>query len=284
MDQITWIFMIFSELVIPIVGWASLFGLPILLPYIYFRVFPKTARTFIAAKRKNMIPALIVHDSGRAIITLVKEKIGGGICETELGKFKLLPKFVAAEEVSAEDEARAFPETAKNKNQSGSEETEKKDAKKPNLKLLIRMLGDWVTKRCLLVGLGKPMLVGYSGKACLLNPLALVLWEAGKLKIRDHEHKFMRKKVEDPETHKIPKIQELLQPLMLLDPRAAKAVISHAYDEAQIAAMCVTSENIGRMGRGLPKWVLPVGIILIVVVAVGLILMLLTGAIPMPSM
>jgi len=60
-------------------------------------------------------------------------------------------------------------------------------------------------------------------------------------------------------------------------------VISHAYDEAQIAAMCATSEDIGRMGRGLPKWVLPVGIILIVVIAAGFILLLATGAIPMPS-
>lgn len=285
MDQITWIFMIFSELIIPIVGWASLFGLPFLLPYIYFRVFPKTARTFIAAKRKNMIPALIVHDSGRALITLIREKIGGGICETEKGKYKILPKFVEAEEITAEDEARAFPEEDKDKNDSedASENTDQNTAKKPSLKRIVGALGDWVTKRCFLVGLGKPMFVGYSGKACLLNPLALALWEAGKLKIRNEAHKFIRKKVKG-EDGKIPKIEDLLEPLMLLDPRSAKAVITHAFDEAQIAAMCATSEDIGRIGKGLPKWVLPVGIILIVVVAAGLILLLLTGAIPLPKM
>lgn len=277
MDAITLIFLIFSEVLIPIIGWASLLGLPILLPYVYFRVFPKTARTFIAAKRKNMIPALIVHDSGRAIITLVREKMGGGICVTEKGRYKCLPKYVEAEEVSKEDEKAAFPD----ENKVGDTENSKNAARKPTLKKLVGMFGDWVTKRCILVGLGKPMLLGYSGKGCLLNPLALALWEAGKLKIRDHNHQFIRKKVKDPDSNEIPDIDDLLQPLMFLDARASKAVISAAYDEAQIAAMCSDSEQIGSIGRGLPKWVLPVGIILIVVIGLALLFLILTGVIPM---
>lgn len=283
MDQITWIFMIISELVIPLIGWVTLFSAPWLLPYIYYRVIPKTARTFIAAKRKNMIPALIVHDSGRAVITLVREKMGGGICVTEKGKYKCLPKYVEADEVSEEDERAAFPkEHEKSKNQDAATEKNLTEAaRKPALKRLVAMFGDWVTKRCILVGLGKPMLVGYSGKACLLNPVALALWEAGKLKIRDENHQFMRKKVRDSKTKEIPDIDDLLQPLMFLDPRAAKAVISASYDEAQIAAMCVDSEQIGMIGKGLPKWVLPLGIILIVAIAGIFLLLMWTGALPM---
>ena len=280
MDQLTWIFLLFNDIVIPLIGWISLFAIPTVIPLVYYKVFPKTARTFIAAKRKNLIPAYIVHDSGRAVITLVNERMGGGICVSEKkDRYKILPKFVEEEEVTAEDEATAFPKEAQNEEGEDTESTEKSAGSQPmTLKRAVRTFGDWVTKRSHLVGLGKPMFVGYSGKACLLNPLALALWEAGKMKIRNEDHKFIRKKVKDKDD-KIPQIQDLVQPLMLLDPRSVKAVISHAFDEAQIAAMCADSEAIGRMGRGLPKWVLPVGIILIVIVAGAAIFLLLSGGV-----
>lgn len=292
MDDLTYFFLLISEVIMPLIGWISVFSIPWLVPFLYYKVIPKTARTFIAAKRKNMIPALIVHDSGRAVIVLVKEKMGGGICVTEQGRYKLLPKYVEAEEITSVEEAAAFPEEAESKNKTAGSEEETTESEtettKPRLKTLIKMFGDWVTKRCILVGLGKPMLIGYSGKACLLNPSALALWEAGKMKIRDQEHRWMREKVkqnekgEPDENGKIPKIQELLQPLMLLDARACKAVISPAYDESQIAAMCVDSEKIGMIGRGLPKWALPLILIVVVVGGLAFLIMVLTGVIPMP--
>ena len=239
MDMFMWFFYV----VCPLVGLVFILTSPWLIPLIWLRFIPKPARTLFWASRRKQIPVLIVHDTGRAKLTLAKERRGEGVVVTEAGKYKILPRYV-----SLETELETKEAEKKGKNPGG----------KAKAKKLLKDFGDWVTKRCLLTGLGLPFLVGYSGSICLVNPEALALWTAGKMKVQTAEGSFSfnpRKNVD---------VQNLVQPLMLLEPREIKSLINRTFDTTQISACLLDAEELGRLGRPFNKTLLGV-------LAVGLI-------------
>jgi len=228
----------------------------------YKRKLPSAARSLYAAMRKGLIPLLIVHDSGRSKIVLALERKGEGVLYTTDGRYKILPRYTSGE---VEEEEVKKKTTKKNPK---PETPEKRRGRS--------MFAEWTNKRSILVGLGTPFYVAYSGTMCLLNPLALALIEAGKMFVKDAEGKPIKSDEAKEED-----LSEMLQPLMLLDARESKAIINSQYDESQIGACLVDSEDIGRIGR--PSifqrygWLI---MLLVMVAAAGVALMFLPNIIP----
>jgi len=228
--------------ILPIVGLLFLAVVSWLIPFWWIKRVPEAAKILEKAAREKKPPAIIVHDTGRAAITLIKERMGEGIVVTDQGNFKILPQYIRVE-----GDKKGNPEGLYEKDYR-----------------------DFITKRTLLTGLDLPMFVGYSGKLCLLNPEALALYEAGDMYVKTSEGSLF-----NPNKKKGKTIKEALQPLMLMDIRKIKDLIGVQFDVTQIAAIITESERIGFLGGASPfkKYLLPIGILMIIIV-VGLLILL----------
>jgi len=243
MDMFMWFFYV----VCPLVGLVFMLTAPWLIPLIWLRLIPKPARTLTWASRKKQPPAIIVHDSGRAAVTLIKERRGEGVVVTDRGKYKLLPRYIGlGTETETEQEGKK-----KGKNPNGEDK---------KVTRVLKNFRDWVTKRAILTGLNMPIYFGYSGSLCLLNPEALALYEAGEMKVQTPEGVFDF----NPEKKRNKKIEDAVQPLMLLDPRAIKAIINRTFDTTQISSIVEDAIELGRLGRPFNKTLLGI-------LAVGLV-------------
>lgn len=264
----------FMYQVMPVVGIVMVLVVPIVAVVFWKKFLPKSARTLFWCKKRNMPPLLIVHDSGRAEITMISERRGGMVM-TRSGKYKLLPRFptrrdfsktvVATPPVSvkaenlgvdgAEPQVR-LPMTDNN----GEELSAELQA------LYNRYFPDYsgfISKRCQLRGLNLPFFLGYSGSACLVNPEALILYEAGQMAVQMNGiMNFNPNNVEGKE------LKNAYQPLMIYDARIIKTIISDSYDETQLAAITTDAELIGLIGRGIGRYLPVIYIIVIIVLAI----------------
>lgn len=112
---------------------------------------------------------------------------------------------------------------------------------------------DYLTKRTILKHMKIPFFIAYSGRLCLLDPAALAAYEAS-LQNREGE------KGKD-------------QTLMLLDPRKIKDIIGDQFSINQVAAIMQESETIGALqSNRLFKFIMPISIILIAIVAIMIVL------------
>jgi len=302
---------ILMYVVFPLVGMVCLMTLPWAIPLFWKKMLPAPARLmFWAARRKHPL-ALVVHDSGRSELTTIVERMGDGVVITPNGKYKILPRFVDMttpsprqlenEEIQKQiqDEQAAMglsnpgaegvdpagnQDGAATSAQGGAGSTSVAPAPTQGNGPLMTVprvlqsvigksgffldLSDWVVKRSILIGIGVPLFVGYSGKICLLNPEALALYEAAQMYIRTDEGVMYKgdKDSMNPD--------DVLQPLLLLDPRKIKTIVDSSYDDAQIAAIAADSELIGAHGRGLGKYS-GLFIILAVVLIAGLAIFIL---------
>jgi len=268
-----------------IVGMVFCFvGLPVLI-YVWKRKIPVASRTLFWAGIRREPPLLLCHDSGRGELTTVRERKGEGIVMTSQGKYKILPRWMPKLPLSfLGREAAAIPQTPTSQGNPTEEEAENSAGentevaqgktgvevdldKAINIKFLhdnfILDYGDWVVKRTFLVGLDLPFFVGYTGKLCLLNPEALALYETGEMFIRTED-----KVLFNPQGLEGKRIEDAIQPLLLLDPRKIQQIIYEGFDQSQIAGIVADSEELARIGQGIsPKMKLLLGILILVVLA-----------------
>jgi len=272
--------------VMPVVGIVLTLTVPLVFFIFWKKVLPKAARTLFWCKRRNMPPLLIVHDSGRAELTMISEREGGAVM-TRSGKFKLLPRFLSRRilKLSTETNPKAAPLVAvengsdqsqvQGQNGKGevintspinvdlSELDKLPDAKKELYNRFFPDYSAFISKRCQLMGLNLPLFLGYSGTACLVNPEALILYEAGEMAVQmNGVMNFNPNNIEGKTMAGVP------QPLMLYDARVIKALIPETYDETQITAIATKSEMIGLLGRGFGRFIPMISIIIIVVLAI----------------
>lgn len=267
-------------------GFIFLITLPWLVPLFWFKFVCPAARLVNKANRKKNPIAIIVHDSGRAIITMIQERRGEGVVVTDKGQYKLLPRYISEQELMAPSEAPINPLVANLLSMPAEQPTQGKpqgDGKeslpasliqptpKPELPpKAYKLYNDWLSKRINLIGFGQSIWFGYSGSLCLLNPDAMALWESGEMMVIGADNKPHFDEKQKSKIEKIKGIGEVLQPLMLLDPRQIKVIMNKIFDQTQIAAVVYDSEEIGRMGRGFGKY-LPYLLIIVVLVIVALI-------------
>jgi hypothetical protein len=239
--------------ILSVIGVISIIGVPSVAIIFWKKLMPKAARTIYWAKQRKQPPLLVVHDSGRGELTLVTERMGSGVVQTTQGKFKLLPRYISS--INDDDEKLT------------DQQKETKQQKPKKWKSLIKDWSSWAVKRCLLTGLDLPFFVGYSGIVCLLSPEILALYEAGELKVKSTDTTLW-KKVQGKS------IKEALEPLMLLDPRVIKAIVSDSYDEVQIAAFGTEMEQIGLLGRGFRRYLPIMAIIVVAIIIIGVLYLL----------
>lgn len=275
--------------ILPIVGFTFLCA-SFLIPYWWFKRVPEISRMLEMASRLKLIPAIIAHDTGRAALTLLREYLGEGIVRTLDGeRYKILPHFAPL----FTPKKKKKPLIKELKMPSGdvvpldSELDEDSDDKEAELELFMKEYRDLVGKRTILTGLDMPIFFGYSGKACLLNPEALALYEAGQMGIRTPDGKFSYLKPHESEdvgsaelwtrdTKRIGNpssgVRTMLQPLLLLDPRKISDLVGREFGVTQIQAIATDSEQIGRYGRpSLGRFAIPI-IFLIILVIVGVLI------------
>lgn len=161
-------FEVFYYMILPIVGLAFLAVVSWFIPFWWFKRIPEPARTIDESKREGKPPLYVVHDTGRGKFTNIEERLGEGIVVTREGKWKILPQMAVVETPNPD-----------------AEDDEKKKVK------YSYYYRDFVSKRSLCIGLDMPIWFGYSGVACLLNPLALALYEAGEMKVQTSKGKFL---------------------------------------------------------------------------------------------
>lgn len=274
--------------VMPLVGIVLMLVVPVVAIIFWKKILPKSARTLFWCKRRNMPPLLIVHDSGRAEITMISELEGGAVM-TRSGKFKLLPRFLVKRDLKGttgktETTTPATPKEApvvadgsppspvrREEPELRFISPEEKSALEklpPRLQdIYNRYFPDYsniISRRCHLKGLGGlPFFLGYSGTACLMNPEALILYEAGEMAVQMNDvMKFNPNGIEGKT------IAGVSQPLMIYDARVIKALIPETYDETQITAIATKSEMIGLLGRGLGRYIPVITIVVIIVLAI----------------
>lgn len=265
--------------ILPLIGFVALTVGSCIIAYFWYKRVPQAARILVEAYQRKKPPLYIAHDSGRGALTWIEEKGGEGIVITKDGRYKILPQFSAV---------------SKKGNPDG-------DVKEVEYEKDYR---DFISKRGVLTGMDLPFFLGYSGKLCLLNPEALALYEAGEMAIKDSEgkvHGVTRENHAEKETvcskcgkildegwdhcpycngkkkvvQKVRKeLPDLLQPLLLLDPRRIKELIGRQFNVSQIGALMVESEQIGLLGRGTFKKYLPIVFILTAVVIGGILLLM----------
>lgn len=216
---------------------------------------PEAAVTLWRAKKKKMIPILIVHDTGRSRLDLIRERRGEGIVLTEKGLYKLIPRYIRS---AAKRTFQQITKTDGEEDNPGST----KNAELEEYKEL-EDYRDWVTKRSFLIGLDSPIFIGYSGSLCLLNPSAMALVEAGEMHIQTPEGFY-------PKLPEGKTVKDIKQPLMLIDPRKAKGIINKMFDETQIAAVLADVKLLGKLD--LSRFLPIILIVVVVVAALGLLL------------
>jgi len=211
-----------------------------------------------------MPPIQVVHDSGRRQLKMIREKKGGLIITNE-GRYKLLPMFTAKRDSSQLE--------FDNPVEANPTETKKVESLRQIYEDYYLDYSTWNSKRSQLVGLNMPFFVGYSGKACLLNPEALALYEAAEMSVNiEGKMSFNPNELKGEELKGKPSARNAVQPLMPLDPRVIKEIINEGFDETQIAAIQTDSEMLGQLGRGYGK-LIPIAVILIIVVVVAVVAM-----------
>jgi hypothetical protein len=140
--------------ILPVAGLILLAVTPILLFWLYFRYFHKTARKLNSFIRRKQPIAIITYDTGKSVLVGLQETRGEGIVRTTGGRYKILPR--------------------------PPKKTEGAEGQNPDE--LEKLYSDLVLKRTFLEDTGVPLFFGYSGKICLLNPDVLALAEtASKL-------------------------------------------------------------------------------------------------------
>lgn len=267
MDLFFWLMYVF----LPVVGIIALIGVPVLGTIFWKKVLPKVSRDLMWCKLKGMSPAIICHDSGRAELQMFQERRGSGVVMTNKGKYKILPRFTSIDEsnnplakIIAEEQAVTNPDEPVNPDETSmaTPEAEKRLKKISKTLNVLRDYSDFVTKRSILMGLGLPLFLGYSGKLCLFHPDALALYEAGQMQIKTEDVTYYKG---DPK-----KQDEAPEPLILLDPRAIKVLINQGFDETQMAAVTTDAELVGMIGRpsNAMKWILVVVIIVVAVLGI----------------
>lgn len=292
-------FLIFTQ-ILPLIGLILLVAFPVVFFYFWKGLIPKPVRQMFWANRRKQPLYISVHDSGRAIIGTVTEKTGNGVVYTSDGHYKLVPKLVPKENPTY-PQARltaqavtngADPPTA-NPDGSGADPPPTpdltQDATERIMGKYVEDYSDYFHKRINIVGLGVPLLIGYSGKMTLMNPFVLSLYEAGQMiPFEDQldliEHKkivtikkksqvkgsfFRRRETisldDDLQQQEDEQPQQasydfgtLVRPLMLLDPRNIANIITMSYDETQMSSVITDAERMGLMGKPNNKmtWIL----------------------------
>lgn len=241
--------------ILPVVGLISLLS-NWLIPFLWIKRVPGAARQLVKAWQNKLVPAFIAHDSGRAAIVNIIEKRGEGVVVTDHGNYRLLPRFVKVEEGDVATEEPVRKKKGRKKPNPGSAATAGLPQSTTRPRYVLDYNTDWVNKRSILIGLGSPFYVGYSGKLCLLNPECLAWFEAGEIWIPDT--------VNPPKDKK-----DLPKPLMLLNVLKMKDIINRRFDSSQIKALAKYAEEIGSIGRGLsPTMKLFLGLGVIAVLAI----------------
>lgn len=242
------------EIVVGIV--VTLAGVPLLV-FFWKRMLPLPARTIFWGKRRNLPLAFICHDSGRGVLHTITERRGEGVVVTDHGKYKILPRYLEDKEV--------VEVTEEIQQGTSSDGQETPQATKVTRRVLGRLkdYSSWIVKRTTLYGYEAPFFLGYSGKICLMNPEALALYELGDMMIKTED-----KTLFNPHGIDGKRVEDALQPLLLIDPKVIKQAIPEGYDDSQIAAITRDSEEIGQFGRGFGKFTLPIVIIVIAIVGV----------------
>lgn len=221
---------------------VMIIGVPIVFIWFWKKKMPRPAKTLFHCARKGYAPLLLVHDSGRADIVGMIERQAEGIVETTAGTFRILPRYAA---LPKEEELEAIKDHGLKEKMK-----EKIKALKDAASMVIDVAGrkfvldveSWMSKRCWLLGMPTPLFVGYTGTLCLLNPEALALYEAGKLKIETGtETLFKGKKGEE---------DKAVKPLLMLDPRIIGEFISSYFHTSQISGVLSLVEERARIGLG----------------------------------
>jgi hypothetical protein len=283
---------------------ATIAGIPFFI-YFYKRKIPKAAKTIFWASIRREPPLILCHDSGRGEFTTIHERKGEGIVMTAQGKYKILPRYlprlplstitqqnaavasssknVATESDSPEDEeetsvapTEALPKAVSDG--SGVVDLHQAFSVKVLKEYFIFDYSSFIQKRTNLVGLDLPLWIGYTGKLCLLNPEALALYEAGDMMIHTEDGTlFNPNKVEGK------KIEDALQPLLLMDPRKIQQIIYSGFDQSQIAGVVSDSEELARIGQGMSSKLKMLIIILVIGIVAVLALLFLPSMFKAPS-
>lgn len=230
--------------------------------YFYKRKIPKAVKTLFWSAWKREPPLLLCHDSGRGEFTTIRERKGEGIVVTAQNKYKILPRWLPKPSFTKLLKTQAADQPQQD-NPVEAPETDSPTSLTFLKDNFVLDYSDFVVKRTNLIGLDLPLFVGYTGKLCLLNPEALALYEAGNMMIKTEDtvlfnpHNIANKKIEDA-----------LQPLLLMDPRKIKQIISEGFDQSQIAGVVADTEEIARLGQALsPKMKLLIAIIMLALLA-----------------
>jgi len=277
---------------------ATIAGIPFFI-YFYKRKIPKAAKTIFWSSIRREPPLILCHDSGRGEFTTIHERKGEGIVMTAQGKYKILPRYLPRLPLSAIMQQNANPSAVpSSKNvatESDSPEDEEETTVAPtealpkavsdgsgvvdlNQVFSVKVLKEYfifdyssfIQKRTNLVGLDLPLWIGYTGKLCLLNPEALALYEAGDMMIHTEDGTLF-----NPNKVQGKRIEDALQPLLLMDPRKIQQIIYSGFDQSQIAGVVADSEELARIGQGIsPKLKMLIIILVIGIVAVLALLFL----------
>ena len=261
----------------------SFTGLPIFILF-WKKWLPKPARTFFWAARRRTPPILLVHDSGRGEFTTIIERRGEGIVKTKEAKYKILPRVMQRLPMGEKMPTASTPEGVKSEEAIMQEEEQSKSlADKVRSVMSIDILkenfildySDWILKRCMLIGMNMPFFVGYTGKLCLLNPEALALYEMGEMMVKTED-----KTLFNPKDIAGKNINDVVQPLLLLDGRKIQQIIYNGFDQSQIAAVVADTEELARVGKGISGKVIGIIIILVVIMLLGIGMFLLPQILP----
>lgn len=228
---------------------------------------PEESRVLFWAKMRKTPPILVVHDSGRGEMSRVLERRGSGVVYTKdrdgRRKYKLLPRYTSKSGV--ESAIMNLKDITANPNMTPEELMQGLMTDTPDAEY-VKDYSDWMVKRCILAGSGLPFFVGYAGKLNLLNPEALALYQAGEMFVKTEDKTLFDPRDKQP-TGVIPTAGKHYEPLMLLDPRKIKEIISAGFDEAQMSVVIADSEEIGRGLRGGFK-LGGIGIIIVIIIMV----------------
>lgn len=242
-----------------VIGMVTAFtGIPIFILF-WKKWLPKTARTFFWAKIRRTPPLFLAHDSGRGEITTIQERRGEGIVKTRENKYKILPRVIPKENMD---------ETKKEQDAETMGKLEFLN------KYFSFDFSDWTSYRSSLVGLNLPFWIGYTGKICLLNPVALAMFEAGDMIIHSADGIMF-----NPHNIKDKNPEDAVQPLMLLEARKIKAAIYKGFDTSQVAACIADTEEEMRVGKGINRGAL-MGIFVIAIIGIMILMFILPGMLP----
>jgi hypothetical protein len=219
----------------------------ILIPLVYFLVFPSLARKLIRWRFQNVIICGLANDAGSFMLVPSKDYLPEGCVETAHDEWRLLPRAVY-------------------KKGRG----------------LVRYQ-DVILRKFNLKGLGKPIWMGYAGKVPLMNPTTLAGLQQKPIDEKALEPYFqnLRAYAEKlPKDHKeamLKAIDELylrakMKPITLVDPSTLKELIPRMYTISQVKSIAQNRYLKGLKAAG--SQIMKYGLImlaLIVVLIIGIL-------------